>query len=147
MFEIKRISPLDHGEQLIELSKVWADEDITNGLVPNDISDLKEPCFAAFSKGRIVGYTFGHYYEADKKINTITPGSKCFEIDEIFVLKEHRNKGIGKSLFKEIEMEAKKEAEYITLPTSTKDYKRILHFYIEEMDMTFHSAFLYKKVD
>ena len=87
MFEIKRISPLDHGEQLIELSKVWAEEEITNGLVPNDISALKEPCFAAFSKGRIVGYTFGHYYEADKKINTITPGSKCFEIDETFVLK------------------------------------------------------------
>lgn len=99
MFEIRRISPFDYSEQLIELSKLWAEEDITSGLVPNGVSDLKEPCFAAFSKGRILGYAFGHFYEAEKKINAIAPGSKCFEIDEIFVLKEHRNKGIGKRLF------------------------------------------------
>ena len=98
MFEIKRISSLDYWEQLIELSKLWAEEDITSGLVPNGISDLKEPCFAAFSKGRILGYAFGHFYEAEKKINAISPGSKCFEIDEIFVLKEHRNKGNWKKV-------------------------------------------------
>ena len=98
MFEIKRISPFDYSEQLIELSKVWAEEDITSGLVPNGVSDLNEPCFAPFNEERIVGYAFGHFYEAKKKINAISPGCKCFEINEIYVLKEHRSKGIGKRL-------------------------------------------------
>ena len=33
---------------------------------------------------------------------------------------------------------------YVTLSTSTKDYKRILHFYAETVGMDFHSAFLIK---
>ena len=145
MIEIKRINVNEYSEQLIELSKIWCDEDITNGLVPNELSDLKEPCYAALDGDKIVGYTFGHFYNADKKINTIKEGDKCFEIDEIYVLKEYRSQGIGRKLFQAIEEEVHKEVEFITLPTSTKDYKKILNFYIEMMDMTFHSAFLYKK--
>ena len=145
MIEIKRINVNEYSEQLIELSKIWMEEDITNGLVPNELSDLKEPCYAAFDGDKIVGYTFGHFYNADKKINTIKEGDKCFEIDEIYVLKEYRSQGIGRKLFQAIEEEVYKEVEFITLPTSTKDYKKILNFYVEMMDMTFHSAFLYKK--
>lgn len=145
MIEIKRINVNEYSDQLIELSKVWCEEDITNGLVPNELSDLKEPCYAAFDGDKIVGYTFGHFYNADKKINTIKEGDKCFEIDEIYVLKEYRSQGIGRKLFQAIEEEVHKEVEFITLPTSTKDYKKILNFYVEMMDMTFHSAFLYKK--
>ena len=145
MVEIKRINVNEYSEQLIELSKIWMEEDITNGLVPNELSDLKEPCYAAFDGDKIVGYTFGHFYNADKKINTIKEGDKCFEVDEIYVLEEYRSHSIGAKLFPAIEKEVSKEVKYITLPTSTKDYKKILHFYIELMDMTFHSAFLYKK--
>ena len=145
MIEIRKINVNDYSDQLIELSKIWCDEDITNGLVPNELSDLKEPCYAAFDRDKIVGYTFGHFYNADKKINTIKEGDKYFEIDEIYVLKEYRSQGIGKKLFQAIEEEVHKEVEFITLPTSTKDYKKILNFYIEMMDMIFHSAFLYKK--
>ena len=145
MIEIKIINVNEYSDQLIELSKIWCEEDITNGLVPNVLSDLKEPCYAAFDGDKIVGYTFGHFYNADKKINTIKEGDKCFEIDEIYVLKEYRSQGIGRKLFQAIEEEVHKEVEFITLPTSTKDYKKILNFYVEMMDMTFHSAFLYKK--
>ena len=145
MIEIKRINVNECSEQLIELSKIWMEEDITNGLVPNELSDLKEPCYVAFDGDKIVGYTFGHFYNADKKINTIKEGDKCFEIDEIYVLKEYRSQGIGRKLFQAIEEEVHKGVEFITLPTSTKDYKKILSFYVEMMDMTFHSAFLYKK--
>ena len=145
MIEIKRINVNEYSEQLIKLSKIWAKEDITNGLVPNELSDLKEPCYAALDGNKIVGYIFGHYYDADKKINTIKEGTKCFEIDELYVLEEYRSRSLGSKLFAAIEKEVSKEAKYITLPTSTKDYQKVLHFYIELMDMTFHSAFLYKK--
>ena len=54
MIEIKRINVNEYSEQLIELSKIWMEEDITNGLVPNELSDLKEPCYAAFDGDKIV---------------------------------------------------------------------------------------------
>lgn len=37
------------------------------------------------------------------------------------------------------------ECDFITLATSTKNYKAILHLYVEELGMDFHSAFLIKK--
>jgi len=42
-------------------------------------------------------------------------------------------------------MEEQVEEEYIVACTSTKNYKAILHFYIYEVGMIFHSASLYKK--
>ena len=147
MVTIKKIKLTpENVKQLIELSRVWMNEDITNGLIENEENDLKEPCFAAFDGEKIIGYAFGHYYVRESKLSSVPVGSKCFELDELYVLKEYRSQGIGKALFEAMESEIKKEADYLTLPTSTKDYKRILHFYIEEMGMDFHSAFLTKKM-
>ncbi len=75
--------------------------------------------------------------------SVIPKDTACFEVMEIFVEKECRNKGIGKALFEY--MENTVEEEYITLCTATKNYKAILHFYIEEVGMNFHSASLFKK--
>ena len=66
------------------------------------------------------------------------------QIDEIYVIPSYRSKGVGKELFKLMENEIKESCDYITLSTSTKDYKKILHFYVDELDMNFHSAFLIK---
>ena len=133
--------------QLIELSRLWVEEDCSRGMVANTEEDLKEPLYAAYDAERIVGYVFGHYYEQEKKTSYIGSGSRCFEIDELYVLPEYRSKGIGKQLFRAIEKEVKEQCEYLTLPTSTKDYRRILHFYVEEAGMDFYSAFLIKKTD
>lgn len=145
--EIKKVELNDDVvKTLLELSKLWEEEDITFGYIANNKDDLKEPCFAAIENDKIIGYVFGHYYDNEKKVADIAIGDKCFDIDELYVLKEYRSKGIGRKLFKAIENEVKDEAMYITLPTATKDYKRILKFYSEDMDMTFHSAFLFKKM-
>ena len=137
--------------QLINLSHIWAEEDITNGLIPNTREDLKEPCYIALEDNKIVGYIFGHFYKNEKKVSIpnggIPIGERCFDIDELFVLEEYRNQGIGKELYKLLEKEVEGETRFITLGTSTKDYKKILHFYIEEVDMSFHSAFIYKKIN
>ena len=136
-------------DQLLKLSKIWADENITYGLIANTREDLKEPCYIALDNDNIVGYIFGHYYDNERKTTIedgeIPIGEKCFDIDELYVLKEYRNKGIGKKLYQALEEEVKDNVRFITLPTSTKDYLKVLHFYIEEVEMTFHSAFLFKK--
>ena len=130
--------------RLIELSKQWVDEDSCFGMVVNTKEDLKEPCFLALDNDVIVGYGFGHFYELEKKVTPIQAGAKCFEIDEIYVLSEYRSKGIGRELFSLLEKEAIKEADYITLATSNKDYQKVLKFYAEDNNMVFHSAFLTK---
>ena len=131
-------------KNLIELSKKWQSEDCSYGIVANTKEDLKEPLWVATETDEIVGYIFGHYYNTENKTSYIEIGSKCFMVDELYVLPKYRNQGIGKELFRLLEGEVKKSCDYITLSTSTKNYKKILHFYVEELDMSFHSAFLIK---
>ena len=134
--------------ELIELSKVWAREGISHGIVPNERDDLKEPCFVAMDERRIVGYAFGHYYEESRPngVGEIHHGDRCFSLDELFVLSEYRSKGIGRQLFQAIENEVSGRADFISLSTSTKDYRRVLAFYDEICGMGFHDAFLIKRV-
>ena len=50
-------------------------------------------------------------------------------------------------LFRFAEEAVKTEAEYIVLSTATKNWKAIFHFYLDELDMTFWSARLFKKIE
>lgn len=130
--------------RLIELSKKWQEEDCSYGIVANTEDDIKTLLCVALDRDEIIGYIFGHYYIAEHKTSYIEIGRKCFSIDELYVLPEYRNQGVGKELFKRLEQEVETSCAYITLSTSTKDYKKILHFYAEELNMNFHSAFLIK---
>ena len=146
MPEIRKIELTDDSvAQLIRLSELWAAEGSTFGLIPNTREDIKEPVFAALEGERIVGYAFGHFYTTEKKTSCIDVGSRCFDLDELFVLPEYRSQGLGRALFREIEAFSRGEAEYLTLSTATKDYKKILKFYIEDNGMFFHDAFLIKE--
>lgn len=133
-------------DELINLSYLWKEENCSYGIVPNEKDDLKEPLFVSLDNNRIIGYIFGHYYINEHKTSYINVGSKCFMIDELYILPSYRNKGIGKELFKLMEDYVKDECVYLTLSTSTKDYKKILHFYVDELDMKFHDAFLIKSM-
>ena len=113
----------------------------------SDADDIEEPLCVAIDNDKIIGYIFGHYYTAEKKNSYIEIGSKCFTVDELYVLPEYRSQGVGKELFYHIENKVKGSCVYITLNTSTKDYKKILHFYVDELDMDFHSAFLIKSTE
>lgn len=148
MIEIKKaVFDSETVEELIGLSRLWADEGCTFGLIPNTADDLKQPCYTALDGGRIVGYVFGHYYVTERKTSCIEIGSRCFDVDELYVLPEYRSAGVGSKLLRRIEREAEENADYITLSTSTKDYKKILKFYAEDNSMTFHDAFLFKKTE
>jgi ribosomal protein S18 acetylase RimI-like enzyme len=145
-YELQKLDE-DTIDQLICLSKKWKEEDCCYGMEVNTKSDLNEPLAVALDKGKIVGYIFGHFYSQEKKTSYIEIGEPCFSIDEFYVLPEHRCMGIGKKLFQLIENEVKSQCKYITLSTSTKNYKAILKLYIEELGMNFHSAFLIKQIN
>lgn len=134
-------------EQLCRLSEIWASEDISWGIVANTIDDIKQPVFVARDENIIVGYCFGSFYTMERKLSGIEKKSKCFSVDELYVLPQYRNKGIGKKLLNSLIEEIKQRADYITLTTSTKDYKKVLGFYCDKNQMDFHDAFLFKKID
>ena len=145
MIEFKKaILTDDIVSQLIGLSGKWVEEDCSFGMVQNSKDDLHEPLYIALDGSKVVGYIFGRYYVTEKKTSYIKIGAPCFEVDELYVLPEYRDQGIGTQLFSLIENEVKKEVEYITLSTSTKDYQKTLKFYVKNNEMTYHSAFLIK---
>ena len=137
----------DTAAQLIELSRCWVEEDCSYGMVINEVSDLSEPLVVALDAERIIGYCFGHYYQQKKKNSCIEPGAGCFSLDELYVLPEYRSQGIGKTMFRLMEEAIKNQCSHLTLATSTKNYQAILKLYIEELGMTFHSAFLIKSME
>ena len=73
-------------------------------------------------------------------------GSRCFEVEELYVVPRFRSKGIGRALFAFAEDAVKDAADYMVLSTATKNWRAIFHFYLEELDMTFWSARLFKKI-
>ena len=147
MIEIREITLTeDRIQQLIALSQAWVDENISHGMRANQREDIKEPVFAALEGEKIVGYAFGHAYMKEKKTDSIPVGSRCFDVDELYVLPAYRSQGIGGRLFEMIEAYARTQGDYLTLATSTKDYRRVLHFYAEQNGMDFHDAYLTKKL-
>lgn len=142
-YEIRKLDD-DTIQQMIELSRLWVEEDCSYGLVENKASDLSEPLAVALDGEEIIGYIFGHFYKQENKTSYIEIGSECFFADELYVLPRYRCQGVGKALFRIMEDHVKGRCSYMTLSTSTKDYRAILNLYVEELGMNFHSAFLIK---
>ena len=133
-------------QELIALSVEWENEDSCYGYRSNRKDDIEgNRIFIAEEKGEIIAYLFGHSAESKDQSSIIPDGTACFEVMEIYVRKEYRNQGIGTRLFNYAEEQI--SDDYITLSTATKNWKAILHFYIDELDMTFHSARLFKKTN
>ena len=133
-------------DQLIQLSIDWENENVTGGYRKNTVEDIKEPIFVATECGKVVGYTFGELYKRKTDLGEMKEGDEAFDVLEIYVVPAYRSQGIGKTLLKLIEEEASKYVEYLTLATSTKDYKKILKFYIEDCNLDWHSALFTKKL-
>ena len=132
---------------LIRLSEDWTAENSCYGYRPNDRSDIEENrIFLAKEDDTIVGYLFGKAYHSEKMSSIMPEGTPYFEVEELYVIPEKRSQGIGEKLFRFVEGAVKDEAEYLVLSTATKNWKAIFHFYLDELDMTFWSARLFKKI-
>ena len=147
MFEFRKATLSEENivKQLLDLSKMWVDEDCSFGMVANSKEDLHEPLYIALDKDQVVGYIFGKFFIEKEKRSFVEIGDPCFEVEELYVIPSYRSQGIGKTLFSLLEKEVKDQVKYIVLATSTKDYQRTLKFYTKDNDMTYHSAFLIKK--
>ena len=131
---------------LIAFSRDWEAENSTYGYRANTKEDIEgNRIFVASKDDRIIAYLFGRQYRSENMRSIMNEGTPFFEVEELYVIPEERNKGVGTKLFQYLE-ENLTEEEYIVLSTATKNYRSILHFYLDELDMDFWSARLYKKI-
>ena len=134
-------------EKLISLSKDWEVEDSCYGYRANEKADIDgNRVFLAEENGEILGYLFGKMYKAENMKSIIPDETPYFEVEELFVVSSRRSKGIGSALFRYAENILKTDTDYILLSTATKNYKAVLNFYLDELDMNFWSARLFKKI-
>ena len=92
--------------------------------------------FAAYEQGKPVGF-----------ICLKETGRDTVEIYVMGVLKEYHRQSIGRKLFEYAEAQVRDEAEVILLSTATKNWRAVLHFYLEELDLEFWSATLFKRLN
>ena len=135
-------------DELIALSENWESENTCHGYRKNAPVDIEgRRIFLAEDGGRTAGYLFGQMEKAKNTTSVMPEGTPYFEIEEIYVIPELRSKGIGSALFRYAENAVRSDAEYVLLGTATKNWRSILHFYIEELGMDFWSARLFKKLN
>ena len=131
---------------LIAFSCDWEKENSTYGYRANTKEDIEgNRIFVAVKDDRIIAYLFGHQEHSENMRSIMKEGTSFFEVEELYVIPEERNQGIGTKLFRYLE-ESLSEEEYIVISNATKNNKSILHFYLNELDMEFWSARLYKKI-
>lgn len=135
-------------ESLLQMSADWAREDSCRGYYPNEPSDIQgNRIFLALDEGAPVGYLLGKVCTAEKDSTVMKKGTPFFEVEELYVIPTRRSQGLGGALFRFVQEQVRKEAQYILLSTATKNWRAILRFYIEELDMEFWSARLFKKIE
>lgn len=132
-------------KRLLDLSSMWEKEDSCYGYRANTEDDLKDRYILAAYDDELIAYVFGKEEVQDKQTSVIDKNMHYFEIEELYVHPSYRSRGIGKQLMESLEKELKKKGlRMMVLSTATKNWKAIMHFYIDEIDMNFWSARLYK---
>ena len=131
-----------------ELNQKFTDENCCNGIVADSEDYYLDKIVAvAVDDGQIVGYAHGQFEKASKNKSYVNKNDKIFYLEEMYVIPSKRNLHLGEKLFNFLESYAKKQgALVIELNAVSKDYLKLLNFYIKKLNMAFLSAYLYKKI-
>ena len=134
-------------KRLLKLSLMWEKEDSCYGYRANTEDDFQDCYILAAYDNELIAYIFGKEEIQDKQTSVIDKNMHYFEIEELYVHPSYRSRGVGKQLMESLEKELKKKGlEMMMLNTATKNWKAIMHFYIDEVGMNFWSAKLYKRL-
>jgi ribosomal protein S18 acetylase RimI-like enzyme len=129
------------------LSVEWSDENITYGYSATSLEKLeKYKVWVAEVNGIIGGYLGGDTYVSTNMKSVMTIGTKCFEIEELYVSKQYRSLGIGALLYDTMLKELLNEnVIYVTLVAANRNTNQLLDFYTSK-DMNVFSTRLFRQV-
>ncbi len=135
-------------DTLVRLSEDWEREGSCWGYVRNPEDSFSgQRIFTARDGKEVIGYALITHRTAERMGSIVPDGTEYVELEELYVVPERRNAGVGSALFRFVEDTVRREgAPYLLLGTATKDHRAILHFYIDEVGMDFWSARLFKKL-
>ena len=134
--------------ELIQMSEDWEAENSCHGYRKNEKTDIEgNRIFLAKNGQETIGYLFGHMETSERDTSFMKAGTKYFEVEELYIKPGHRSQGIGGHLFAYAEDIVRTDTDWIMLSTATKNYKAILHFYVDELGMDFWNARLFKKLN
>ena len=132
---------------LLALSKVWAEEGITYGYVPTSPGEFESwRCWVSEMDGEVVGYAGGEVRTAQRDIAVQNEGDPYFELEELYVRPDCRDKGIGRLLLERVEKDAQHDGlAQLMLTAAPRDHEPLLRFYLRE-GMAPHYFRMFKKL-
>lgn len=135
-------------ETLIACSADWEAENSCFGYHQNELADLAgRRIFIAEADGALIGYLFGLVERTEQETSVAPVDTPYFEVEELYVVPRWRSCGVGRELFRMAEEAARAEGlPLLMLATATKNWRAILHFYLDELGMEFWSARLFKRL-
>lgn len=136
MDHIPAILRLARGEDvpsLVALEDRWLAEDSTIGMVAVTAAEVRDwlgpYCWVAEHDGEIVGFAYGRA-EISEGLAVIPAREPYLRVEELYVLPEHRERGVGGRLLDQLLAEAR--ARGIVrgrVYSSSRDWRRIIAFY------------------
>ena len=131
---------------MLRLSKLWANENCCPAYYENDATEyINHDVYLAIDEGIIIAYALGHISVQKEETSFNKIGEKAFELDEIYVIRTHRDKGVGKELYRFLEKDILDKVDVIGVIATSYQYNRLLKFYIEELGLQFNHALLVKR--
>ena len=133
---------------IAKLSQLFALENSCNGIVADNKEFFENKnIVVAVSNNKIIGYCYGEIEVEEKTRSYAEKNDKYFDLEEIYILPQYRKLGVGQKLFNFIENFAKENnCKTLRLNAVSKDYNKLLSFYIDKLKMVFWSAYLIKKI-
>ncbi len=108
------------------------------------LTDHLGPYFWVAEHGTVVvGYAYGRV-EVSESLVVIPAGERYLEIEELYVLSEYRNQGLGSDLVRALlRVTAENHVTRGLVHSATKDWRRIVRFY-EQFDFKMWYVQMYR---